>query len=257
MQQVYSLSTPADQPEPTDLPEEIEEEKTESGSVVGSFYKNMPEKHKFKVGKLTDDHIALLSRVGSLIFDSVTYNLDEWKPIRGDSRRLMFESFEVGASKATDLQQGCIAFGDHFLASLCMYRQMNYDDYVVKVTAITDSMDGHACGIQNQHTDGPGQHFLVEIDGMQRVEFYDPELNERSLVLLSETGDYVEFGGETYHAGLNVIGPRLHINVISKQRGTASESWSPRSQTFVLKDTTNYENSMVMHTNNAFSILPI
>jgi hypothetical protein len=257
LQQVYSLSTPADQPEPTDLPEEIEEEKTESGSVVGSFYKNMPEKHKFKVGKLTDDHIALLSRVGSLIFDSVTYNLDEWKPIRGDSRRLMFESFEVGASKATDLQQGCIAFGDHFLASLCMYRQMNYDDYVVKVTAITDRMDGIACGIQNHHKDGSGLHFLVNVDGKLRVEFYDPELNVKSLVLLSGTGDYVEFGGETYHAGLNVIGQRLHINVVSRNRNIATQSWSPRSQTFVLKDdelASKCENSMVMHTNNSFSI---
>jgi hypothetical protein len=252
--QVYSLPTLADQPEPPDLPEVIEEEKTESGSVVGSFYKNIPEKNKFQVGKLTDDHIALLSGVGTLIFDSFTFNLDEWKPIRGDSRRIMFESFEVGASKATDLQQGCIAYGNHFLASLCMIRQMKYDDYVVQVTAITDSMDGRACGIQNQHTDGPGQHFLVAIDGMQRVEFYDPELNERSLVLLSKTGDYVEFGGETYHAGLNVMGPRLHINVMSRQRGTASESWAPRSQTFLLKDTTNYENSMVMHTNNTFCI---
>jgi hypothetical protein len=80
-------------------------------AVFGFSEDWLAEKHKFKVGKLTDDHIALLSRVGSLIFDSVTYNLDEWKPIRGDSRRLMFESFEVGASKATDLQQGCIAFG--------------------------------------------------------------------------------------------------------------------------------------------------
>ena len=255
MQQVYSLSTLADQPEPTDLPEEIEEEKTERGSVVVYFYKNMPEQNKFQVGKLKDEHNTLLSRVGALIFESVTNGYDEWKPIRGDKRRLMFESFEVGSlSKATDLQQGCLAFGDLFLASLCMFRQMNYNDYVAQVTAITDSMDGIPCGIQDHHTDGPGLHFLVDVDGMQRVEFYDPKLNVKSLVLLSGTGEYVEFGGETYHAGLNVTGQRLHINVISRNRNIDSKSWSPRSQTFILKDEGQCKNSMVIHTNNSFYV---
>ncbi len=216
----------------------------------------MPEQNKFQVGKLEDDHNALLSRLGDLFYGSVTDRIDEWKPIRGDSRRLMFESFEVG-SKNSDLRQGCLAFGDHFLASLCISRDWNYDDYFAKVTAITDRMDGIACGIQNHHKDGSGLHFLVNVDGKLRVEFYDPELNVKSLVLLSGTGDYVEFGGETYHAGLNVIGQRLHINVVSRNRNIATQSWSPRSQTFVLKDdelASKCENSMVMHTNNSFSI---